>query len=113
MGELQRRAWPGNIRELKHLVEWAAVIAREELDEDALGRALATQGLRESLETFEGEPFELRESLARHDWSKACAARELGVHRATIYRRMKRYRIVDPRETGSGRVHDGFIPAAR
>jgi DNA-binding NtrC family response regulator len=106
---LQRRAWPGNIRELKHVVEWAAVIAREELDDDALRRALATQGLRESGEALAAEALELRASLARHEWSKECAARELGVHRATIYRWIKRYRIVDPRVSSPADMGDAFL----
>src|SRR4029077_8541236 len=97
------------IRELKHVVEWAAVIAREELDDDALKRALATQGLRESAEALAAEASELRASLARHEWRKECAARELGVHRATIYRWIKRYRIIDPRAGGPADLGDAFL----
>ncbi len=112
MLKLQRRVWPGNIRELKHVVEWAAVIAREELDEDVLGRVLASEGPRESAEALTAGALELRESLARHDWNAARAAREFGVHRATIYRWMKRHRIVGPSESGARVMRDTWLPFA-
>jgi len=94
---LQRRVWSGNVRELQHAVQWAAMVARQEFDEDTVRRALATQCMRESAEGLAAEAFELRESLARHNWNKERAAHELGVHLATIYRRMKRHRIFPPR----------------
>ncbi len=94
---LRGRAWSGNIRELKYLVEWAAMIAQGSLDEAAIDRALATHGLRESKEGLAAEAFELCEALARHEWNKVRAARDLGVHIATIYRRMRKYRISAPR----------------
>jgi DNA-binding NtrC family response regulator len=103
---LQRRAWSGNVRELQHAVQWAGVIARREFDEDTVRRALATQGLQESAEGLAAEVFELRELLARHDWNRARAARELGVHLATIYRRMKRHRISPPRTRTTGPPDD-------
>lgn len=67
------------------------------LDEAAVLRALATHGLRESPEGLVAEAVELRAVLARHAWNKAQAARELGVHLTTIYRRMEKHRIVAPR----------------
>jgi transcriptional regulator of acetoin/glycerol metabolism len=78
-------------------VEWAAIVARGKLDEAAIERALATHGLRESPEGLAAEAFELREALARHDWNKVHVAQELGVHLATIYRRIKKHRIAAPR----------------
>ncbi len=97
LGLLRRHLWSGNVRELKQLVEWAAIVARGNLDEAAIERALSTHGLRESPEGRAAEAFELREALARHDWNKERVARELGVHLATIYRRIKKHRIASPR----------------
>jgi DNA-binding NtrC family response regulator len=94
---LRERAWPGNIRELKQFIEWAAVLTQGHLDEGAILRALATHGLRESPEGLAAEAAELREVLTRHAWNKSQAARELGVHLTTIYRRMEKHRIVAPR----------------
>jgi DNA-binding NtrC family response regulator len=92
---LQHRAWPGNVRELKNFVEWAAVLARDELDEGTVKQAVATRWMRESPEGVAAEVLELRALLVRHNWNKPRAAEELGVHRATIYRRMQRLQIVD------------------
>jgi DNA-binding NtrC family response regulator len=90
---LKRTAWPGNVRELKNFIEWAAIVARDELNEEAVARALSTRELHESAEGLAAEALDLRSLLTRHNWNKACVARELGVHRATIYRRMKRLQI--------------------
>ena len=94
---LKHHLWSGNVRELKQLVEWAAIVARGKLDEAAIGRAFSTHGLHESPEGLAAEAFELREALTRHDWNKAYVARELGVHVATIYRWIKKHRIEAPR----------------
>jgi DNA-binding NtrC family response regulator len=94
---LRERAWPGNIRELKQFIEWAAVLTQGQLDEGVILRALTTHGLRESPEGLAAEAAELREVLTRHAWNKPQAARELGVHLTTIYRRMEKHRLVAPR----------------
>lgn len=94
---LRSCTWSGNIRELKHFVEWAAVLTQGQLDEGATLRALATHGLRESRDGLAAEALALQELLARHDWNTARAAHELGVHIATIYRRMEKHRVVAPR----------------
>jgi DNA-binding NtrC family response regulator len=109
---LQGRTWPGNVRELKHLVEWAAVIARAELDESVVERALLTQVMRDSATDIAPEEAELRESLSRHAWDKERAARELGVHLATVYRRMKRHRIVAPTVSDAGVMTGASFTAA-
>jgi transcriptional regulator of acetoin/glycerol metabolism len=42
------------------------------------------------------EYVELRNLLDIHGWDTESAARALGVHRATLYRRMKRQQLVVP-----------------
>ena len=37
----------------------------------------------------------IRAALSRHGGSREATARELGIHRATLYRRMKRLGITD------------------
>ncbi|MGH7655109.1 MAG: sigma 54-interacting transcriptional regulator [Gemmatimonadaceae bacterium] len=94
---LKRLAWSGNVRELKNLVEWTALVTAGTFDEDAIFRALSTRRLDESAEGLAAEAVELREALVRHDWNKVRAAHELGIHVATVYRRMKLHRISAPR----------------
>jgi DNA-binding NtrC family response regulator len=92
---LQRRSWPGNVRELKNFVEWAAIVARGELGVEAVERALATRWLSESGEGLAAEALDLRKVLARHNWNRARAADELGIHRTTVYRRMEKLGIAE------------------
>jgi two-component system response regulator PilR (NtrC family) len=100
---LCRHGWSGNVRELANLVEraavhaaslgwpqgWSAALARLESDavpepqerSDAPSEAgLAPDGERRALEDL----------LARHRWRREAAARELGVSRVTLWRRMRR-----------------------
>ncbi|KAA3655981.1 MAG: hypothetical protein DWQ10_16410 [Calditrichaeota bacterium] len=38
----------------------------------------------------------LLEMLEKHNWNKVETAKELGVHHATLYRKMKKYRLLKP-----------------
>jgi two-component system nitrogen regulation response regulator NtrX len=101
---LQERLWPGNIRELKQTVESALAFSQEVLDVDALGivlmqrsRALVDQSA--SVELIERQ--RLVKLLMGSSWDTERAAQTLGVHRTTVYRRMRRLRIVVPSATGA------------
>lgn len=98
---LCRYDWPGNVRELQNVIEQALVAANggtvslASLPEAV--RCLAAPGdlaLRErnhsavSLETLELNA--IREAIERCGGNIARAARELGVHRNTIYRKLGR-----------------------
>ena len=41
-------------------------------------------------------------ALRRNGWNRAQTARELGIHKTTLYRKMKRYGIRPPDGDGSG-----------
>jgi len=86
--------WPGNVRELRHVIETALALSG--------GQTLGVEEVREALSY--GSKTELHESggdprgqliatLDRVEWDTAAAARELRVHRATVYRWMRRLRI--------------------
>lgn len=94
---LQQHEWPGNVRELKNAVEWSAALAKGTLDEGAIRRALSGRDrpARPSHGTVQ-ETTALRELLGRNGWDTGRTAQELGIHRATLYRRMRRWRVVPP-----------------
>ena len=97
---LQEREWPGNVRELRNAVEWAATLAKGTLDEAAVRRALSgREGAANSRSVSVQESLALRELLGRHEWDTGCAAQELGIHRSTLYRRMRRWSVVPPSRT--------------
>jgi DNA-binding NtrC family response regulator len=91
--------WPGNVRELDHAVERAVLLARLpdlQAADFALGpppSARAGEPAAESgrLEAVEREA--IRRALARHDGNVGLAARELGLSRSALYRRLQRYAL--------------------
>ncbi|MEP6733822.1 MAG: sigma 54-interacting transcriptional regulator [bacterium] len=97
---LQHHTWPGNIRELKQVVEWACVLGGGRVSarvvELALSQRVVTERAVERVSDDAREYVELRALLDAHRWDTESAARALGVHRATLYRRMKRNQLVAP-----------------
>jgi DNA-binding NtrC family response regulator len=91
--------WPGNIRALRHAVERAVILAEGDRLEPAdfqLGRLPAGTGPaspRESgalnLEQVERET--IAAALQRHGFNISHAARDLGLTRASLYRRMEKH----------------------
>jgi DNA-binding NtrC family response regulator len=112
---LQETPWPGNIRELRQVVEASVAFARRELDVAALELALAHRSSRsEGAHVVVGhaERRELITVLERTSGDTERAAEILGVHRATVYRRMKRHGIQAP--SGSRRRRpSGYTGAAK
>jgi DNA-binding NtrC family response regulator len=98
MHALARHSWPGNIRELRNVIERVFLLGRgqsfsrawfEEMfaADRAVGETLApTVAVPVSLEARKDK---LQASLARHGGNKTAAARELGVTRKTIHKWLK------------------------
>ncbi len=94
---LQERSWPGNVRQLKQVVEAALVFGGTALDLDAVDMVLADRV--DDPRSYAADVFErqrLTELLAANDWNTEHTAATLGVHRTTIYRWMRRLRIQVP-----------------
>jgi DNA-binding NtrC family response regulator len=85
--------WPGNVRELKHTIERAALLADSGVvDREHIEHALLSAGRRVADEHDEPEPIERHEllrALLESEWDTSIAASRLGVHRSTVYRRMR------------------------
>jgi DNA-binding NtrC family response regulator len=85
--------WPGNVRELKMTVARAAILATGTVigSDDvrlALAGPRAEQGLRRPSLALADQ--QLVAALEQTKWDVDAAAASLGVHRATIYRRLAR-----------------------
>ena len=91
--------WPGNVRELRHVVECAAAFSEGRLSAHAIRSAIDGRRFAAARPPRAGALGRqvLCETLAQHEWNADQAAQTLGVHRATLYRRMKRLGIVPPR----------------
>ena len=94
--------WPGNIRELENVIERSFILCREGqigpalLPEELRGRPQITSptpsdDLRSNRDSAEAEA--IRNALARRGGNCLAAARDLGLHRSTLYRKLKRLGI--------------------
>ena len=104
MRKLQSYAWPGNIRELRNVLQYALATCEEDeitvqdLPDECLPRILARCRDDAGDAVPEPEPaLALRELLRREHWNVSAVARELGVSRPTVYRRMRVLGIEPPR----------------
>lgn len=90
--------WPGNLRELDHVVERATLLAqRNHLDVGDLGLqpSMASNGLPtdrwEDLTLEEAEKQLLQIALRKHTGGVAAAAKTLGISRSALYRRLEKH----------------------
>lgn len=94
MDTLEHYDWPGNIRELKNLVEAVFI----ELPDDCLDLAKLPAAIAVRLASMREMPAEEREqvlgALLKTDWNVSQAAAELRLSRMTLYRKMAKYQIV-------------------
>ncbi len=110
---LQRYHWPGNVRQLENAVERAVVLCKGHYITTAdLGPKLVDQvemlhplgafeaigtsqskSLKESLE--EPEKRIIEAALRANGWNRQLTARQLGINRTTLYKKMKRYGLED------------------
>jgi DNA-binding NtrC family response regulator len=91
LSALRRYGWPGNIRELSHVIERAVLMARDRaiVPADLRLEALARPD-RPPMTLDELENEAIRAALARHGGNVVAAADELGVSRSALYRRMEK-----------------------
>jgi DNA-binding NtrC family response regulator len=86
---LQGHAWPGNVRELANCVRRACLLAGERtIRAQALGLPAATRGA-----SREPDRGDIEAALDRAQGVVARAARELGLSRQSLYRRMEKLGI--------------------
>jgi two-component system, NtrC family, response regulator HydG len=123
-GLLERYDWPGNVRELENAIEHAAavtegpVVRPEDLPTAVRSPRLLTRGVGAAPAVTEPDvapgvagtearddwPLErveeehVRLVLARHRGNATAAARQLGISRTTLWRKLKQYGI--PRTSG-------------
>jgi len=103
MRQLLHHRWPGNVRELENALEHAMVLSR--------GRAIEAGHLPPEL-TPESAPLRRRdvplhseaemamlaEALRTAGWNRSRAARQLGIDRTTLWRKIREYGLKPPEE---------------
>ncbi|ABQ66621.1 nitrogen assimilation response regulator NtrX [Rhizorhabdus wittichii] len=118
VGALQTYDWPGNVRQLRNIVERTIILAPGErigqIELDMLppeilsdqarlapgeaARSIMGTPLREARETFEREY--LRVQIRRFSGNISKTASFIGMERSALHRKLKTLGLVDPREEG-------------
>ncbi|MBN2494660.1 MAG: sigma 54-interacting transcriptional regulator [Deltaproteobacteria bacterium] len=93
---LARHDWPGNVRELANALEYAVALSpgRRIRPEDLPAELAGARAPRYAARIDEAEEVErIRQALAGCGGKRTRAARQLGMDRVTLYRKMKRFGI--------------------
>lgn len=111
---LVRHVWPGNIRELEHAIESAVIIAK--------GRRIRVADLPESVRLHtvrlasdtlrlplgcsldELERLAILQALEHTEGNKRAAAKMLGIHRPTLYSKLRKHGLDRASAPGSARA---------
>ena len=96
LSHLRAYAWPGNVRELQHAVERAVIMSEGErlTAADFPLTAAPPPGESLALDSYNLEEVErevIARVLRRHQGNVSRAARELGLTRTALYRRMEKH----------------------
>jgi two-component system response regulator HydG len=90
---LEEYSWPGNIRQLQHMMERLTILAPNgRIDADAVKTAIEQMDTREAAsETLaDTEAEQVRRVMAATNGNKSRAAKILGIERKTLYRKLDR-----------------------
>jgi PAS domain S-box-containing protein len=99
---LLRHDYPGNARELENLIEYCFVLCRNglidvnHLPEDLQPRALPSESPQAPAQMSplkQSEANEIRRALQRNDGHQGHTAKQLGISRTTLWRKMTKYGI--------------------
>ena len=100
---LQAYDWPGNVRALRHAAERAVILADGDaftVEDFSLSRSAvrpaapapaAAEPARDNLNLERAEKQMIEEALKKHSYNISLAAAELGLTRASLYRRMEKH----------------------
>ena len=96
--QLQDYDWPGNVRALRHAAERAVILSTgttyvvDDFPLPAFGRTTRVElAPTEDLNLDRLERQTVERALKKHGWNISLAATELGLTRASLYRRMEKY----------------------
>lgn len=101
MALLRRYDWPGNVRELENAIEHAFVLCRDEVIEvehlpERIVAATRRNGNSSARFGDSSPAAVIQECLARNHGDRTKTANELGMHRSTLWRKMRQYGICNP-----------------
>ncbi|MFZ5429354.1 MAG: sigma-54-dependent transcriptional regulator [Bacteroidota bacterium] len=95
--KLEEFPFPGNIRELENMIERAIVVGNGKkitVKDLPLGKTIASPGF-ESLSDLEKN--HIAQILAKYNWNISSSAKALQVDRVTLYNKIKKYDLKQPK----------------
>ncbi len=104
-GVLLAHTWPGNLRELRNVIEFSSAVCRDnqitliDLPEYLMTQINADHATDASFNDLSFNSIEASQLIAllrAARWNVTAAANVLGLSRMILYRRMKRYGIAHP-----------------
>ncbi len=96
MKKMASYSWPGNVRELQHAVEKAVILSDGKQIEDQgliLDRGKVSQDSEEPVTLEDMEKIMIERSVQKNKGNLSKVAGELGITRATLYRKMEKFGI--------------------
>jgi PAS domain S-box-containing protein len=111
---LMAHDWPGNVRELENVIERAFILCRDslidiaQLPEEFRAQTMppgSAPGIKRAHALLEAQS--IRSALQSTGFNRAAAAQELGIHKTTLYRKIKRLGIRLPQADGRSRNRPG------
>lgn len=96
INELKNYHWPGNIREIEHIVERAVIITdNTQIQPEDLhfSTKKLEVSLTNNLNLEETEKLLIEQALQKHQGNISRAAKDLGLTRAALYRRLEKHQL--------------------
>ncbi len=112
---LMSHDYPGNIRELENIIEYATVVCKNSMIgtehlPDYLGRRRDNRGesvpqntQNEASSWNEMEGSFIMAALRRNNWNRSATAAQLGIHTSTLWRKVKNLNLKIPKQDGRSR----------
>ncbi|RLC53601.1 MAG: sigma-54-dependent Fis family transcriptional regulator, partial [Candidatus Cloacimonadota bacterium] len=96
MKKLRQYNWPGNVRELQHSIERAVILSESKIlqPNDFMLKTRQSASEEGALSTYNIEDIErdvIQRVLRKSNGNVSQAAQELGLTRASLYRRLEKY----------------------
>lgn len=95
--KLEKYRWPGNIRELQHAIERAVIMSEKSILQPddffflSQGSEVVDENQHDTLDLDEVEKNTIKKAINKHGGNISKAAKELGLTRASLYRRLEKH----------------------